>query len=689
MSNKLADALSPYLLQHAQNPVNWYPWGEEAFEIAKKENKPVLISIGYSACHWCHVMAHESFEDEQTAKYMNQHFINIKVDREEHPDVDHLYMDALQAMTGSGGWPLNMFVTPTKKPFYGGTYFPPQRVYNRSSWLEVLTAINKTWTDNRDEVERQADQMIQHLAQANLIQKGTIEKPQKKILDEITQQLLSQADKKDGGFGGAPKFLATPTIQYLLSYFHFKEDDAQLSKEALAQALLTLDKMIEGGIYDQIGGGFSRYSTDNEWLAPHFEKMLYDNALMVSVLSDAYMISGNEKYKEVIEETIEFCSTQLSAETALQEGFYCAIDADSEGVEGKYYTWTYEQVLQAIPHPHPALLAYFDITKEGNWEGVNILNRALHRKEILVNYSLPLTEWYNILNEGKEKLLQKRNQRIPPGTDDKVLLAWNAMMNIALCKASSAISHTAYLKRAEQHLEWMFQNFVQEDGSVFHVHKEGHSYIAGKLDDYAYLIKAILVFTETAGCNKYIKQANSLMEYVQLHFKNDSSPFFNYSSKHQKDILVQKVELYDGATPSANSILAESLYLLGNIMERSEWVLQSESMLMDMLNQVKRYPSSFANWAVLLQNAWHGRMQLIFTGKDAKEEFLLWTQNYFPEVFTLLLDRESEKELPIFEGKPYQEQLLLYLCEDGSCQLPVKSVNEIISEIKKSRENIV
>ena len=689
MSNRLTDALSPYLLQHAQNPVNWYPWTEEAFEIAKKENKPVLISIGYAACHWCHVMAHESFEDEEIAAYMNQHFINIKVDREEHPDVDHLYMDALQAMTGSGGWPLNMFVTPDKKPFYGGTYFPPQRVYNRSSWLEVLTAIQKTWNENREEVERQAEQMIQHLKQANLVQKGTVEEPQKKILDEIAQQLLQQSDKINGGFGAAPKFLATATIQYLLSYFHFKGEDATLAQESLAQALLTLDKMIDGGIYDQIGGGFSRYSTDNEWLAPHFEKMLYDNALLLAVLSDAYMITGNEKYKEIIEETIEFCTTQLSAETAEQEGFYCALDADSEGVEGKYYTWTYEQVLQAIPDPHPALLAYFDITKAGNWEGVNILNRALHRKELLVNYSLPLTEWYNILNDGKERLLHKRNGRIPPATDDKVLLAWNAMMNIALCKAAKALERKEYLEQAEQHLNWLLRNFVQQDGSALHVHKDGHSYIPGKLDDYAYLIKALLVFTETSGQTKFIKQATSLMQYVQDNFKSENSSFFNYSAQYQKDILVQKVELYDGATPSANSILAETLYLLGTIMERNDWKLQSENMLMELQSQIKRYPSSFSNWAVLLQNAWYGRMQLIFTGKDAKQELLLWGQNYFPEVFVLLLQKENEKELPIFEGKPYQERLLLYLCEEGSCKLPVKTVAEIIKEIKISRENIV
>lgn len=689
MSNRLKNALSPYLLQHAQNPVDWYPWGAEAFERAKKENKPVLVSIGYAACHWCHVMAHESFEDEEVAAYMNENFINIKVDREENPDVDHLYMDALQAMTGSGGWPLNMFVTPEKKPFFGGTYFPPERMYNRSSWLEILAAINKTWKENPTEVERQAEQMIQHLKQANLIPQKAAEALYRKDLDGIAQQLLKQADKIDGGFGAAPKFPSTFSIQFLLEYYHFKGDESTLAQEALAQALLSLDKMIDGGIYDQIGGGFSRYATDNKWLVPHFEKMLYDNALLLSVLSDAYMITGKERYKTIIEETIAFCSTQLSEETKEQEGFYSALDADSEGVEGKYYIWTHDEVLQAIPDAHPAFLAYFDISKGGNWEGVNILNRALRRKEILVKYALPLTEWYHILKEGKEKLLQKRNERIPPATDDKVLLSWNALMNIALCKASKALDNEKYLQQAEEHLKWMLHNFVQQDSSVFHVFKDGQAYISGKLDDYAYLIKTLLVFSSTSGQTEYILKANELMQYVQENFKNEANSFFNFSANHQKDILVKKIELYDGATPSANAILAETLYLLGNIMERHDWTTQSRNMLLEMTDNIKSYPSSFSNWAVLFQIVLEGRKQLIFSGKEAKQEFRTWSQNFFPEIYSLLLKEKSDERIPIFSGKPYQQKVSIYLCEDGACQLPVNSLDGILYQIKKSRKKIV
>jgi len=692
MSNRLKNALSPYLLQHAQNPVDWYPWGEEAFEKAKKEHKPVLVSIGYSACHWCHVMAHESFENEDVAKFMNAHFVNIKVDREEHPDVDHLYMDALQAMTGSGGWPLNMFVTPDRKPFYGGTYFPPQKLYNRSSWMEVMNAVQKTWDENPVEVERQAEQMIQHLKQASLISPEDKAEPSQAILDEIAVQILKQADKIEGGFGAAPKFPATGSIQYLLEFFHFKkwndQEDDILAQEALAQVLLSLDKMIEGGIYDQIGGGFSRYATDNQWLMPHFEKMLYDNALLISVLSDAYMISGNRKYKEVIEETIEFCTTQLSAETKEQEGFYCALDADSEGEEGKFYTWTYEQFHQAIPDAHPALIAYFGLSKEGNWDGVNILNRALHRKEILIHYSLPLKEWYYILKDGKERLFNKRAERIPPGTDDKVLLSWNALMNIALCKAAVALDNQGYLQIAEQHLNWLLAHFEQENGTLFHVYKEGKAYIMGKLDDYAYLIQALLVFASKSGQTDFVVKANALMEFVQDNFKQEGKDFFNFSANGQGDILVPKVELYDGATPSANAVLAESLYLLGNIMERNDWVKQSGVMLSAMQSSINRYPSSFSNWAVILQRAGMGRKQLILNGNDGQEALLSWHQNYFPETFSLLM-KKGGSELPIFVGKPYGEKLSLYLCEEMACQMPVHSIAEIISEIKKSSRNIV
>ena len=364
-TNKLIDETSPYLLQHAHNPVKWFPWGDEALEIARKENKPILVSIGYSACHWCHVMEKESFEDEETAKLMNEHFVNIKIDREERPDLDHIYMDAVQAMTGSGGWPLNVFLTPEAKPFYGGTYFPPRRAFNRPSWQEVLMGVTEAFTQRRNEIDAQAENLTEHLLQANAFGISTPSGTNffaKEKTEEAYVNIMKNADKKWGGFGRAPKFPQSFIIQFLLRYHWVNNlqrsgpskvspngerhpQQSEGSEEALDQALLTLDKMIDGGIYDQVGGGFSRYSTDTEWLVPHFEKMLYDNALLVSVISEAYQITGEKRYKEVIDETIEFLARELMHE---QKGFYSALDADSEGEEGKFYVWNYFEVKELL-----------------------------------------------------------------------------------------------------------------------------------------------------------------------------------------------------------------------------------------------------------------------------------------------------------------------------------------------------
>src|SRR6266496_2381919 len=367
--NHLINETSPYLLQHAHNPVDWYPWSEEALQRAKDEDKPILVSIGYAACHWCHVMEKESFEDEATAELMNKYFINIKIDREERPDLDHIYMDAVQAMTGSGGWPLNVFLTPDAKPFYGGTYFPPRRASNRSSWQEVLLAVSTAFQQKRSEIDSQAENLTSHLLKSNgfgLEQAGNAKNGfSKQKIDETFQNLMATADKEWGGFGKAPKFPQTFSIKFLLRYHYSTKNE-----EAFRQALLSIDKMIEGGIYDQVGGGFARYSTDNEWLAPHFEKMLYDNALLVSVLSEAYQLTKKENYKEVIEETIRFVERELMHPKL---GFYSALDADSEGEEGKFYVWDYQEVKKILGEDANIFCEYFDITEKGNWEERSIV----------------------------------------------------------------------------------------------------------------------------------------------------------------------------------------------------------------------------------------------------------------------------------------------------------------------------
>src|SRR5687767_3251690 len=473
-SNHLIRETSPYLLQHAHNPVDWYPWGNEALNKAKEENKPILVSIGYAACHWCHVMERESFEDEATAAIMNEHFINIKIDREERPDLDHIYMDAVQAMTGSGGWPLNVFLTPDQKPFYGGTYFPPQRAFNRPSWKEILLGVSQAFKERRDEINVQSENLTGHIIQSNSFGQSVAGDPSALTVektDEVYKNILKSADTQWGGFGRAPKFPQTFSIQYLLRYqvtnLQMPESKAPSLGGGLGetQALLSLDKMIGGGIYDQAGGGFARYSTDTEWLVPHFEKMLYDNALLVSVISEAFQITGKDRYREVIEETIGFLKREMLQE---EGGFYAALDADSEGVEGKFYIWDYEEVRKILQEDADIFCRFFDITPNGNFEGKNILRRKKSEEQFCKEQDISLDKLKRIIQQGKQKLLEVREKRISPGLDDKVLLGWNALMNTALSRAFAATGIQEYRELAITNMQFLLKNFAKSTNEFYH-----------------------------------------------------------------------------------------------------------------------------------------------------------------------------------------------------------------------------
>lgn len=670
MTNRLSKETSPYLLQHAHNPVDWFPWGDEAFEIANAQHKPVLVSIGYSACHWCHVMERESFENDEVASYMNEHFINIKVDREEHPDVDHFYMDALQATSGSGGWPLNMFVTAERKPFYGGTYFPPQRMYNRASWLEVLEAIHLSWVNKQDEIESQSAQLIQHLQQASIVTGDKDRQLGGDMPAAIAEQLLRQADNNYGGFGAAPKFPSTMAIIYLLQHYHFYKNE-----DALNHALFSLNKMIDGGINDQIGGGFSRYATDNDWLVPHFEKMLYDNALLVSAMSHAFGITKDEKYKLAIEQTIVFCNRELKDEV----GFYSALDADSEGIEGKYYTWTWREWQQVLPDAHPAIADYFGVTESGNWEGVNILNVATPESYILDKYKLDKAAWDEMLNDAKAKLFDERAERMRPGTDDKMLLSWNALMNIALIDAGVALGCKEYIEQARQHMDWMLDVFYKEN-NLLHTAKGNHAKIKGKLDDYAYTVKALIQLASASGDLHFLSVAKELMDYTIDHFSDEDNRFFYFTSNQQIDIPVRKIESYDGATPSANSVMLENLLTLGNVYETSHFITRAETMLRDMAMSVVRYPLSFALWAITLQQYINGQKELIIAGPDAFELLSKW-QGYYQPAVKVFATRTDAAGYPAFAHKFKEGYTHLYLCEQFSCRAPFSDIDTMMREV--------
>jgi len=669
MANKLINEQSPYLLQHAHNPVDWYPWGDEAFAKAKAEQKPVIVSIGYAACHWCHVMEHESFEDDAVAALMNERFVCIKVDREEHPDVDHMYMDAVQAIAGNGGWPLNVFVTPERAPFYGGTYYPPRPAFNRPSWTQLLHRMDEIWRLQQDEVAQQAEQMIQHLRQAS--EKAFVKQGQAFDRDtcrKIADSLLKQADKEKGGFGNAPKFPGTMAISFLLEHYHFTGYEP-----ALEHALLSLDAMIDGGIYDQLAGGFARYSTDREWLAPHFEKMLYDNALLISSLCDAYSITKNVRYKVIAEETIAFVENELKDKSG---GYYCALDADSEGVEGKFYTWTWEEWMEVLGDSNVIAAEYFGFVPQGNWEGTSILHISKKMDEIAAENGLSGEEVKRIIDEAKHKLLAQRAKKERPQTDDKCLLSWNALMNISLSKAGVALGEEKYLKLAAGHMDWMRDSF-EANGGVLHTWKSGVAKIPAKLDDYAYLVQAMLQLASATGENKWVLKASALTDTVITDFSREDG-FFFYTPEQQSDIPVRKVDLYDGATPSANAFMAQNLWICGMCMEKSEWIERSKVMLRQMADTAVRYSYSFGYWALLMQRSTAGSKTIICAGKGADEGRKEMQANYLPASF-LLTSKKEISELPILEKKFFADKMYIFVCTEQACLSPVNSTESALS----------
>jgi uncharacterized protein YyaL (SSP411 family) len=667
-TNRLAKETSPYLLQHSHNPVDWYPWGEEALAAARTRDKPILVSIGYSACHWCHVMERESFEDEGTAAFMNEHFVNIKVDREERPDLDHIYMDAVQAMTGSGGWPLNVFLTPEAKPFYGGTYFPPRPIHNRNSWKEVLSGVASAFSDRRTEVEQQADNLTRHVANAGSFGIGAEDSPagattpfSPVILREIRDRLLASADTTSGGFGGAPKFPQTFSIRFLLNDYYYTRNTASLD-----QACLSLDKMIRGGIYDQLGGGFARYATDGEWLVPHFEKMLYDNALLIIALSEAFQLTQKPLYREAIMQCITFIDRELGNG---QGGYFSALDADSEGIEGKYYVWDAREITTLLGEDAPIFMSYYGITEQGNWEGTNILTRPLDG---------PVSpEEAKRLEAARLLLLAYRDRRIRPGLDDKILLGWNALMNIAFSKAFAALGEESYRDRAIANMAFLQQR-LKGEGLYFYNHCwKGEARLPAFLDDYAALIAAFIQLQEITGDAGWLHQAKEVLVYVIEHFSEPGTGFFFYTHEAQQDIILRKKEIYDGATPSGNSMMASNLLYLSVVFHEEEWAERARRMVSAMRQAVTTHPGSFGGWATIFQALTYSIPEVVITGvspENARKEFLSHLIPY--RVFQSMQVKNTQ--FPLLRDKPVDSGPLIFLCKDYACQLPVNEVTTAV-----------
>ena len=681
-ANKLINETSPYLLQHAHNPVNWFPWGDEALALAKKENKPILVSIGYSACHWCHVMEKESFENEETAGIMNDHFINIKIDREERPDLDHIYMDAVQAMTGSGGWPLNVFLTPEAKPFYGGTYFPPRRAFNRPSWQEVLAGVKDAFTQRRNEIDSQAENLTEHLTQSNSFGISSPSETDfftKERTHEAFDNVMKNADKIWGGFGQAPKFPQSFIIQYLLRFFYVYEN-----KEALDQALLSIDKMIDGGIYDQVGGGFARYSTDTEWLVPHFEKMLYDNALLISIISEAYQVTKNKRYKDVIEETVEFIQRELMHQ---QGGFYAALDADSEGEEGKFYVWDFYEVNDLLQDDASVFCDFFDITAQGNWEGTNILRRKKNEEVFCKDKNISLEELGKIIAKGKKALLEKRTERVRPQTDDKILLGWNALMNTALSKAFAATGNENFRQLAIDNMEFLLQKFSKKSATeYFHTWKNDIAKQPAFLDDYAFLIQALIHLQEITGNTDYLEKAKILVDHVVADFSDTATDLFFYTNKKQEDIVVRKKEVYDGAQPSGNAVMADNLYRLGLYFDKPEWREKSMRMINSLGNAIVRFPTSFGVWANLLLELTAGINEIAVISGNPQHILSQVLKEYIPHKIIMTATKASNS-FPLLSGKE-TTKTTLYLCRNYTCEKPVYTISELMVIIRRNRLKI-
>lgn len=685
--NRLQFETSPYLLQHAHNPVDWYAWKPEAFDRAKKENKPILVSIGYSTCHWCHVMERESFENADIAAIMNENFINIKVDREERPDVDHIYMEACVIMTGSGGWPLNCFLTPDGRPFLAGTYYPPVPAFNRPSWPQLLHHVTEVFNNRRQDVEDQANRLIGNIEQTNayFLSKKEAETTgvnpfNPVVLHNIFHTLQKNFDLQDGGFGGAPKFPGSMALQFLLDYHHFTGE-----KQALDHVVFSLDRMIRGGIYDQLGGGFARYATDKAWLVPHFEKMLYDNALLVGLLSDTYKVTKLPIFKRAIEETLAWVAREM---TNAEGGFYSALDADSEGEEGKFYVWTAEEVAAVCPSAADAGLfsGYYGVEPLGNWEGHNILWCPLSMEAFAVEVGQTPEELEARFAPIRSKLMAQRDLRIRPGLDDKILLSWNALMASAYAKAYTALGDEVYREAAVRNMDFLLKKFKRDEfGGMYHTYKKvgdrDEAQYSAFLDDYSYLIAALIDVYEISLETRYLRQAADYTEYTLAHFLDGTRNLFYFTSNEQQDVVLRKIELYDNALPSGNATMVQNLHRLGLLWGKMPYIELVAAMLKEMLTGVERYPSSFARWANALINWVYPMQEIAIVGPKAAELNLDLQQNYLPNK-VLMGALEADDAFPLLAGRSSLGKTQIFVCRNYACQLPVSTTAEALALLK-------
>ncbi|HLN52175.1 MAG TPA: thioredoxin domain-containing protein [Lentimicrobium sp.] len=672
MPNRLINETSPYLLQHAHNPVDWYPYGDEAFKEAQKRNCPLIISIGYSACHWCHVMEHESFSNPEIAEKMNRLFVCVKVDREERPDIDQIYINAVQLLHGQAGWPLNCFALPDGRPFWGGTYFRPQQ------WVEILQHLSDLYTTDHAGLLEQAERIHQGIKQMGTINVPTeaINALQLSMINEAYEQLSMRFDKIHGGTIGTPKFPMPSMLEFVLLFYYISRED-----QTLEHYLFTLKKMAMGGIFDQLAGGFARYSTDNEWKVPHFEKMLYDNAQLAVLYADAFQMNRNQDYYNILTKILQFIKTEL---TSPEGAFYAALDADSEGIEGKYYVWEKKEILNLLPEYGELLSRYWGIEKEGAWEkNLNILVRPVEDDRFAKNEHLSTEELKQLVNMASKVMLAYRNQRVRPHLDDKIIASWNAMMVKAYAHAAIISGNNEWRKTSIRAANFMVNNFIDTDGYMKRSWKAGISKINGFLGDYAFTIEAFIELYQLTFEEYWLTKAKLLTEVVLKEFSHKDSPIFWYLPEKNEDKRISSIsrilETSDGVEPSGNSIMAKVLLYLGNYFEDEVYIARSASMCASMQKNMVTYPSYYSEWAIVTAMHAKGLNLIAITGPEAYR-FAGQLQNQYRPL-TIIAASVSESSLPVLRNKYKGHKTLLYSCMNHICQAPVDKLDDLLFQI--------
>jgi len=673
-TNDLINETSPYLLQHAHNPVNWKPWNEKTLAEAKAQNKLIIISIGYAACHWCHVMEHESFEDTLVAKVMNDNFISIKVDREERPDVDQVYMNAVQLMTGRGGWPLNTVALPDGRPVWGGTYF------KKEQWIKVLNQISDVYKEDPSKLIAYADKLEAGIKSLDVVSLNTNEV-------EFTQGFIKESistwsknfDNTKGGMNRAPKFMMPNNLHFLLRQA-YQNNDATLQD----YVNLTLTKIAYGGVFDHVGGGFSRYSVDNKWHVPHFEKMLYDNAQLVSLYSDAYLITKNELYKDVVYQTLEFIEREL---TNPEGTFYSSLDADSntpkgELEEGAYYVWTKEELKSLLETDFNLFADYYNVNNYGFWEDKNyVLIRKDSDKDIAEKYNISIEDLSIKIKQWKDTLLTEREKRSRPRLDDKVLTSWNALMLKGYADAYRVFNEPHFLDAAIKNANFIFDKQLTSDGSLNHSYKNGKSTINGYLEDYAATVDAFLALYENTLDEKWLQTAKNLTNYTFDHFFDDNSKMFYFTSDKDASLVTRNIEYRDNVIPASNSIMAKNLFKLSHYFDNETYHNTATTMLHNINPEIASYPSGFSNWLDLMLNYTNNYYEVAIVGDKALDKIQELNQSYIPN--KLIVGSTNDNTLPLLENRYVEGETYIYVCVNKACKLPVKEVEKALTLIEK------